>query len=106
MITHVAIRAADGTVYALPRPNRHVDLFRHFSQLRTKSKGGLFLTRDGQEQGFCADLDGFGEMVAIGRDELFLTRKQALAHVAACGQALTGSPGGVMHGELYSEGVW
>jgi hypothetical protein len=95
VITHVAIRAADGTVYALPKPNRHADLYREFPQLRTESAGGLLLTRDGQEQWFTDE---------GGR---FYNRKQALGHAVRCRQPiLREGKGGTHAGQLYSEGVW
>jgi hypothetical protein len=108
VITHVAIYAADGTVYALPKPHRHADLFAEFPQLRTVGAGGLLVTREGQTQGFMRD----GGTCAIITNSstpwhrLFLDRHEALLHAQACGQRLTGSPGGVHAGQLYSEGVW
>ena len=110
MITHVAIRAADGTVYALPKPNRHADLYAQFHQLRTERTGGLLVTRDGQTLGFLRDY-GYdcpagAPLILSAHGGHFLDRVQALAHVGAVKQQLTKHPGGVHDGQLYSEGVW
>jgi hypothetical protein len=109
MITHVAIYAADRTVYALLSPHRHADLFAEFPQLRTVTAGGLLVTREGQTQGFLRDAGKSRAIIALPgtpAHRLFLSRHEALAHVQECGQPLTGSPGGVHAGQLYSEGVW
>lgn len=111
MITHVAIRAADGKVYALPAPARHADLYERFPELRTERTGGLLVTREGQTQGFLANWYDDGRLAIRAKRSSraaahFVDRKQALTHVTRCKQRLTNKPGGVHAGQLYSEGVW
>lgn len=107
MITHVAIRDANGRVFALPKPNRHHNLFAHFNELRTVHHGGILLTQSGQTQGFiingtgCSDwfISDDPEKAGLGR---FADRTVAAEHAIATGliKKLSWPP------LLYSEDLW
>jgi hypothetical protein len=83
MITRVAIRYR-GTVYSLPKPNRHSDVIKYMISEGQDALAG--------EQGFMTD-----------RDE-FLGRRNAHDHALACGQVSEGNL--VRPGSLSSDDLW
>jgi hypothetical protein len=107
VITHVAIKDANGRVYALPKPGRHPMLFERFPELRTVSTGGLLLTRTGQVQGFIIDGHGCSDWFISDDPERatggrFADRTVAAEHAIATGliKKLNWPP------LLYSEDLW
>lgn len=87
MITHVAIRFK-GTVYSLPKPNRHHNVIHHI----VETTGEKFVDAYGENQGFLDDQ---------GR---YLTRRQALIVARKAGQLLPHRE--VVQEMLFSENVW
>lgn len=88
-LTHVAIRL-DGVTHSLPAPHRHADIismmFRADRELEYER-----LEREGT----------FGFVDESGR---FLSRQQALISARVNDQIIDETK--VMHGSLFSEGVW
>lgn len=85
MITHVAIRF-HGTIYSLPKPNRHHHVLWHIIAVT----GAHYI--DENEQGF---LDDKG---------VFYTREEAYLHAYLNGQIL--NPKRARYDMLFSEDVW
>jgi hypothetical protein len=84
-ITTVAIKYA-GTIYQLPRPNRHHDVIRHIAKINGVGIKG-------------SDVQGF----MTNRGD-FVNRTKALRIALAAGQVL--NPDGVRADELFSEDLW
>jgi hypothetical protein len=87
LITHVAIRFR-GTIYSLPKPNRHHDVIRKI----VDDTGADTVDARDQDQGF---LDASGR---------YLTRRQALRVAILNDQLREGVK--VHHRELCSENLW
>ena len=84
MITHVAIKY-DGTVFSLPKPNRHHDVIRMIARLNGVGIAGPDV------QGFVTDTG------------IFLGRRQAMLYALDHEQVL--NPVGHIT-QLYSEDLW
>ncbi len=86
-IIAAAIREDDGTVWSLPAPNRHGDVFRYIGE--TKGDKPTCTKEDGTNQGF------------ISSTGKFVTRFQARAIAVRYGQLER-----TRFKELYSEDLW
>lgn len=86
-ITHVAVKLANGTIYSMPRPNRHHNVIRHMSQDKVDYKNN--------KEGF---LDDQGN---------FLDRYEAYNLAVSTGQINRRKGEQFYQGpELYSEDIW
>ena len=91
MITHVAIKDIHGTVWSLPKPNRHAHIF-----LKNKEQGIDNIPLRQGTQGFLKD------------NEIFLRRKPAYHEAKICNQLKDPKRNLASYGnvELYSEDIW
>lgn len=85
MIVGVAIRSSSGTVFSLPKPNRHHDVIRSIAERTKKSVPASWA------QGFIDEADNF------------YTRNEASRHAKECGQI---SENMFHHTQLFSEDLW
>jgi len=85
-ITRVAIRFR-GTVWSLPRPNRHHNVIRHIAE----STGVSHVDARERDQGF------------LDQEGRYLDRKEALHVAREAGQLRADVP---VQDQLYSENLW
>jgi len=90
MIDVAAIKLEDGTVYTLPRPNRHPHIIWHIN-----SELGHKNWQRGQVQGF------------VTSDGLFVGREEAKKIAVAAGQEfIDRGPNSYKGPKLFSEDLW
>lgn len=95
MITHVAIKLKDGTIFSLPAPNRHHNVYEMMADEHNISLLNKAYKLYGSTEGFLKD------------DDSYLSRKEAYVYAKETGQFNRRVFKGCYNGtELYSEDLW